>query len=244
MTKTNKQQALSRELALRIGLAAKVLPDVDARELLTVLVDRVGTPLTDKKLREITVKNLRTAMISEDGEGDTEDSSIDNEVMKEAVHYLWGDGVKDPSLPDLYAFEEGDMPGSVRVAVATTGGNIVDGHFGSCPYFYIYQVDQNETRLIAVRSTVGADDAEDKNAFRAALINDCQVMYVQSIGGPAAAKVVRANVHPIKIPKSGDVKETITKLQATLAGTPPPWLAKAMGVAPEDRVRFQQEDEE
>ena len=51
-------QALSRELALRIGLAAKALPDVDARELLTVLVNRLGTPLTDKKLREITVTDL------------------------------------------------------------------------------------------------------------------------------------------------------------------------------------------
>ena len=237
-------EVLSRELALRIGLAAKVLPDVDARELLNVLVSSLGTPLTDKKLREITVTDLRTAMVSADGEEDTEDTSINKDAMKEAVRYLWGDGVKDPSLPDLDAFEEGDMPGSVRVAVATTGKNQIDGHFGSCPYFYIYQVDQNETRLIDVRSTEGADDAEDKNAFRAALINDCNVMYVQSIGGPAAAKVVRANVHPIKVPEGGDAGETIARLQTTIAGTPPPWLAKAMGIAPEDRIRFQQEDEE
>jgi len=230
-------QALSRELALRIGLAAKVLPDIEARDLLLALVDQLGTPLTDKKLSALTIVKLKDTLSECGG------NSINNDALKLALSYLWGDGVKDPSIPDLDSYQEGDMPESIRVALATQGDHQLNGHFGSCPYFYIYQVDIAEIRLVDVRSTAGSNEAEDKNAFRADLINDCNVMYVQSIGGPAAAKVVRANIHPIKVPNGGDAEEVLTKLQQTLAGTPPPWLAKAMGVSAEERVRFQQEAE-
>ncbi|MGB1110107.1 MAG: dinitrogenase iron-molybdenum cofactor biosynthesis protein, partial [Gammaproteobacteria bacterium] len=75
----------------------------------------------------------------------------------------------------------------------------------------------------------------------------CQLLYVASIGGPAAAKVVRAGVHPIKLPPNAEVPEADTLLeglQVTLSGNPPPWLAKAMGASPEERVRFEREEDE
>jgi predicted Fe-Mo cluster-binding NifX family protein len=56
------------------------------------------------------------------------------------------------------------MPGSLRVAVAANRGENLDGHFGSCDRFLIYQVGQDAIRLIDVRSTAEADAAEDKNA--------------------------------------------------------------------------------
>ncbi|MDR2032881.1 MAG: dinitrogenase iron-molybdenum cofactor biosynthesis protein, partial [Azoarcus sp.] len=74
-----------------------------------------------------------------------------------------------------------------------------------------------------------ADEAEDKNAARAAIIADCQIVYLQSIGGPAAAKVVRAGVHPVKQARGGPARESLTRLQDSLA-SPPPWLARVMGV--------------
>jgi hypothetical protein len=73
------------------------------------------------------------------------------------------------------------------------------GIIGSCERFLVYQVSPDEVRLIAVRPTLAADHAEDRNVARAALIDDCQIVYVQSIGGPATAKVVRAGVHPVKV---------------------------------------------
>jgi nitrogen fixation protein NifX len=124
------------------------------------------------------------------------------------------------------------------VACCTNGGDAVDGHFGSGPYFYVYQIAESETRLIDVRTTNGADEAEDKNAFRAGLIGDCHVMYVQSIGGPAAAKVVRAGIYPIKMPQGGPIDDALGQLQSILSGSPPPWLAKAIGVPAEQRKRF------
>lgn len=119
--------------------------------------------------------------------------------------------------------------GSVRVACASNGGETLDGHFGSCVEFLVYQVSPQAVTLIERRDTAAADEAEDRNVARAALIGDCQVLFIQSIGGPAAAKVVRAGVHPVKVPKAVPARETLARLQTAL-GSPPPWLAKAMGV--------------
>jgi hypothetical protein len=86
--------------------------------------------------------------------------------------------------------------------------------------------------------------AEDKNAYRAGLVSDCQVLYVASIGGPAAAKVVKADVHPIKDPEGGPARARILGLRRVLGSRPPPWLAKVMGLAPQQRVRFEREEED
>jgi len=137
------------------------------------------------------------------------------------------------------SYEEGDMPGSIRVACASQGGEQMDGHFGSCPRFLIYQVSADEIRLIDLRATESAGQADDGSAYRAGLIEDCHILYIWSIGGPAAAKVVKAGIHPIKILEGGKALEVLAQLQKVLAGSPPPWLAKIMGVAPEERIRYQ-----
>ncbi len=235
--------SLSRDVALRVGMAARVLPGVNAAELLTVLVERLGLPITEKKLGGITVTDLRSALNSVDGEEDTEDTAVDKSYLKQAVRYLWGEEAEETDRPDIKPYTEGDMPGSVRVACASTDNEQIDGHFGSCPHYLIYQVSCDEIRLIDKRGAAAADDAEDKNAFRAALVKDCQVLYIQSIGGPAAAKVVRAGLHPMKIPDGGNAIEIIAKLQQILAGSPPPWLAKAIGLPAEERRRFGTDEE-
>jgi nitrogen fixation protein NifX len=155
------------------------------------------------------------------------------------VRLLWGQGVENSDFPAVDAYSEGEMPGSLRVAFAANRGENLDGHFGSCERFLIYQVGAEAIKLIAVRSTVEADAEEDKNAARSALINDCQIVYVQSIGGPAAAKVVRADIHPIKKPAGGKAREVLVELQGRLA-SPPPWLAQIMGVPSASLARFEE----
>jgi len=60
---------------------------------------------------------------------------------------------------------------------------------------------------------------------------------VQSIGGPAAAKAVRANVHPVKVPDGGKAGVTLERLQ-TVLDAPPPWLAKILGVEAKSLSKF------
>lgn len=114
---------------------------------------------------------------------------------------------------------------------------MLDGHFGSCERFLIYQLTPEALRLIAVRPTLEADHEEDRNAARAALIADCDVVFIQSIGGPAAAKVVRAAVHPVKVPRPESARGVLARLQISLR-QPPPWLAKVMGVPAASLEKF------
>lgn len=221
-------QSMTREAALRIALAAKELDGVSGPELVQALAEKLELPLTESKLAGITVTDLRE-IIAGDHADENCSVGIEQENLKQAVRLLWGEGVSGSELPVLDAYADGDMPGSIRVACASNNGEELDGHYGSCERFLIYQVSSDELRLLAVRPTLEADHAEDRNAGRARIISDCQVVYVQSIGGPAAAKVVRANVHPVKIPGSAPARDVLVRLQQTLT-MPPPWLAKIMGV--------------
>ena len=169
----NANMAISRDVALRIGLAARVLPGVDIPRLLDVLRERAGTPLTIEGLQKMTVTDLKTGLGSLDGEEDAEEMDISMEQFKLAVRYLWGEESVEPDLPEVQAFNEGDMPGSIRVAIASNTADELNGHFGSCPRFLVYQISVNEIRLVAIRSAAGADDSDDRNAFRANLIDDC-----------------------------------------------------------------------
>jgi nitrogen fixation protein NifX len=223
--------SMTREAALRIALAVRELPGVTAAGLVTALAERLGLPLTETKLGGVTVTDLREILA-----GDHADENcvvdVDQDTLKSSVRLLWGEGIEHSELPPVQRYQDGDMPGSIRVACASNNDETLDGHFGSCERFLVYQVSTSEMRLIGVRPTLAADHAEDRNAARAALIGDCQVAYFQSIGGPAAAKVVRAGVHPVKIPKSAPAREVLVTLQKALI-SPPPWLAKAMGVEAE-----------
>jgi nitrogen fixation protein NifX len=228
---------LPRELALRIALATRVLPDMTVARLIEILHDRVGTPLNDERLKAVTVTNLKTGIGSLDGEEDGEDIDIGLANIKLAVRYLWGEGEGEDDLPQVQSYKEGDLPSSIRVAIGSNDGTLVNGHFGSCIRFLVYQLSQTEHRLIGIRSTIEADNADDKNLFRAHLIKDCHVLFVQSIGGPAAAKVIRADIYPIKVPDVVDAEQQLKEFQAVFAA-PPPWLAKALGRSPEESARF------
>lgn len=228
----------SREAALRIALAARALNGLDVRALVGALIEKLESPLTETKLGTLTVEDLRVILA-----GNFADQAchvgVDDEALKEAVRMLWGQGVDNNDFPAVDAYSEGEMPGSLRVAFAANRGENLDGHFGSCERFLIYQVSPTAIKLVAIRSTVEADAAEDKNAARSALIGDCQIVYVQSIGGPAAAKVVRAGVHPVKKPTGGKAREVIVELQGRLT-SPPPWLAQIMGVPAASLARFEE----
>ena len=229
----------SREAALRIALAARALKGLDVKAFVGALIEKLEPPLTESKLAKLTVEDLRTLLAGDFAEQGCH-VGVAPDQLKEAVRLLWGQGLEHGDFPVIEAYAEGEMPGSIRVALAANRGENLDGHFGSCDRFLIYQVGKEAIKLIDVRSTAEADGAEDKNAARSALIGDCQIVYIQSIGGPAAAKVVRAGVHPIKKPGGGTAREVLVELQARLS-SPPPWLAQIMGVPSASLARFEAE---
>lgn len=234
----SEPQAMSRETALRIGLAARAMPGVDVRAFVAALAGKYGAPLSEEKLARVTVADM-SALLQGD---EIVEPDVAREQIKEAVRYLWGEGLAGDDVPRPEAYSDGDMPGSLRVAVASNNAERLDGHFGSCVRFLVYQVSRGDARLIDVRSTLNTDAAEDRNVARAELIRDCDLVYVQSIGGPAAAKVVRAGVHPVRLPEGGTAAAALARLQATM-DAPPPWLAKVMGVTAASLERFVEDAE-
>ncbi|MEZ5584046.1 MAG: nitrogen fixation protein NifX [Candidatus Competibacteraceae bacterium] len=235
MSATPGVAEFSREAALRVGLAARALPETTPARLMYVLVQALGMPLSEDKLNRLTVKHLKLA-----AEG--EFSEIEPVYLKQAIRYLKGerdtDIAHDAIVPQPY--QEGEMAGSIRVAFASNTGALLDGHFGSCRRFLIYQVSTTESRLIAVRPVEEPADLsrDDRQAYRVSLVKDCQILYVASIGGPPAGRVINAGVYPLKHPEEVAVQELLNRLQTMLAGNPPPWLAKILGAEPEQRVRF------
>ena len=133
-------EALPRELALRIALASRILPGIDVPRLLEILHERLGPPLDDEKLKSITVTNLKTGLGSLDGEEDGEDIGIGLANIKLAVRYLWGDEAEDEDLPEILPYKDGEMPDSIRIAIGSNSGALINGHFGSCIRFLVYQL--------------------------------------------------------------------------------------------------------
>lgn len=229
---------ITKAAAFRITLAAKAMAEVNLAAFTVKLAEKLGLPLTEEKLATLTVADLKLVLSGEE----TVEPDIDTASIKLAVRFLWGENGDSDDVPAPEAYVDGEMPGSLRVAVASNTSDQLDGHFGSALRFLVYQVGKDAIKLIDVRPTLLAEDAEDKNVARSELINDCQIVYVQSIGGPAAAKVVRANVHPIKFPTAAPAREALARLQGTLE-SPPPWLARIMGVEAKSLAQYAHAEE-
>lgn len=236
-----KEQPFSDEVALRIALATRTLPGISIAEVLEALQKNLGDQLDETGLGKITVTQLKTAFgqtYNLDGEEDGEDSRMMLTELKEAVRILWGEtGEIDHSLPAIEPYAAGEIPDSIRIAVASNTGEELDGHFGSCLRYLIYQLSATELKLIDIREAAAADLSDDKNAFRVSLIQDCHVVYMVSIGGPAAAKVIKGGLYPMKYTEGGAARDVLAQLQKVIATSPPPWLAKILGVAAGERVK-------
>ncbi|MCC6076268.1 dinitrogenase iron-molybdenum cofactor biosynthesis protein [Pseudomonas sp. GCM10022188] len=235
----SRHAQLPGHLALRIALAARTLKGVDTAHLLRALIAAVGEPITEARLRKLRASRLYTRLL-ETAPADAAAPVIGERQLHSALGLLKGRGVSMPQdpLPVPQSYREGEFEDSVRIACASDSGERMDGSFGGCARFLIYQISPRDSRLIDIRVPAAAAEDDDRYALRAELLHDCQLLYTLSIGGPAAAKVIRAGVHPIKQARALPAGEIVEELQRVLATTPPPWLAKAMGAEPGRRVRF------
>jgi len=134
-------------------------------------------------------------------------------------------------------------PGVVRVAIATRDMKGLNAHFGSAPKFAIYDVTKEGWDFVeAVGFGDTSDetgshksDGDDKIGPKVNVLGGCHLLFCLAIGGPAAAKVVSAHIHPIKTPQAAPIPEVLERTRAMLAGSPPPWLRKVLmsaGVGP------------
>ena len=119
----------------------------------------------------------------------------------------------------------------MKVAFSTQDKQRVDAHFGWAKHLAVYEVTAQGYRYVQTFDFGGElqeDGNEDKLAPKLAAIADCAILYVAAIGGSAAARVVAAKIHPIKVAQPEPILDSLEKLREVLRGTPPPWLRKAL----------------
>jgi nitrogen fixation protein NifX len=107
-------------------------------------------------------------------------------------------------------------------------GELVDGHFGSCLRVLVYEANATQAQLVDVRATDSHLKGEKRTDSLIKQIHDCHLMFTLSIGGPAAAKVTRAGIHPVKKNSLLEAKTVLDDLNDVIAGTPPPWIEKLL----------------
>ena len=142
-------------------------------------------------------------------------------------------------------------PGSLRVAIATQDMKNLNAHFGSAKRFAIYDVSPVEWSFV---ETVSFDDVSDESGKHRPEGDDritpkvegltgCHLLFCLAIGGPSAAKIVSAGIHPVKIPQAQSIDAVLERTRAMLSGSPPPWLRKVLaGAGAVSKPRFDEED--
>jgi nitrogen fixation protein NifX len=132
----------------------------------------------------------------------------------------------------------------MKIAFATQDKQRVDAHFGWAKHIAIYDVTPEGYTYVETLDFGGdldEDGNEDKLGPKLDVIRDCVIVYVAAIGGSAAARVVAAKVHPIKVTQPEPIMDLLEKLQDVLQGTPPPWLRKALLKGQDRAIDFEDE---
>ncbi|WP_404378740.1 nitrogen fixation protein NifX [Caenispirillum salinarum] len=141
--------------------------------------------------------------------------------------------------------------GTMKIAFTTQDMKTVDAHFASARNIAVYEVDDAGYRFLEAMQFDNTsneegkhtDDGEDRIAAKIGALDGCAILFVKAIGGPAAAKVVAARVHPIKVPEPEPITQVLDRTVAMLKGTPPPWLRKALGKTDERDLSFLDEED-
>ncbi|MBF0563098.1 MAG: nitrogen fixation protein NifX [Alphaproteobacteria bacterium] len=139
--------------------------------------------------------------------------------------------------------------GTMRIAIATQDMKRLDAHFGSTRRFAVYDVSKEGHRFVeAIQfETISgedghhADDGEDRIGPKVEALKGCALLFVLAIGGPAAARVIAARIHPIKVQQPESIEAVLSRVQTMLSGTPPPWLRK---IVAQERPDFLDEETE
>ncbi|WP_295051500.1 nitrogen fixation protein NifX [Sulfuricurvum sp.] len=135
---------------------------------------------------------------------------------------------------------EGDtkMKNALKVAFATKDMEEINAHFGGAKEFVVYNVSKEGFELSEVIKTDSTEpEDDDKTDYRVRALKGVNIMYSESIGGTAAAKVIRAGIHPMKANDMTRIEDVLKNLVTMINGNPPPWIKNIMQMQTEHDVR-------
>ncbi|WP_022850362.1 nitrogen fixation protein NifX [Limisalsivibrio acetivorans] len=120
----------------------------------------------------------------------------------------------------------------MKVAFCTNNKTHVDEHFGRSESIAIYDVSPDGHSFDEMRPMTAVDSSREDHSLdteaKAEKLSDCAMIYMEQIGGPAAAVVVRKGIHPVKVEPGTAIDNILNNIVEVLGDNPPPWLKKAM----------------
>ena len=138
----------------------------------------------------------------------------------------------------------------LRIAIASRDGESLNAHFGSAEKFMVYDVTPARHELVqAIEVTQVSDESgdhkvesEDKNGRKIAALAGCHIVFVLAVGGPVAAKILAAKIHPIKIAEPESIDSVLSRVKTFMTSDPPPWLRKVLAATSARSMSFLDED--
>ena len=115
----------------------------------------------------------------------------------------------------------------MKVGFATNDNILINDHFGWAKNFAVYEINGDRFKFLENRH-FEEDETEELNKIDKKIegLRDLKIIFVESIGGTAAARVVKSGIHPVKSKPNDKIEAVMEELQAVLSKNPPPWLKK------------------
>jgi nitrogen fixation protein NifX len=137
---------------------------------------------------------------------------------------------------------------SLRIAFASSDRKSVDQHFGAAEAFAIYELSEDDAKLIEVAeftdSDVVMDGHEGKLASKIDLLSSCAAVYCNAVGASAIKQLLAAGIQPMKVDEGALIDELLCGLNQAMLNAPPPWMAKYLKQSAPAEDRFAAMEEE
>lgn len=228
---------LESQVYWRLLALAQQLPAIGQEPLFDWVCSLLDGPLNSSNLAALSLEQLQARALPQM-------AGLDATGWQTLLAVLHG---QLPLHLDPRPVAPGSGDDALLAAFASSDGVRINGHFGACPLFFIYRITPAATRLVDIRrfSARDADQAgSESNEQRAQLLAGCHLLFCEAIGGPAAARVIRHGIHPVKVRRDPSLSTQLAELRRMMSGPLPPWLAKALGRRSDLADRFDLEHEE
>ena len=114
----------------------------------------------------------------------------------------------------------------MKVGFATNDNILINDHFGWAKNFAVYEINRDGFKFLENRYFEEEIEELSKIDKKIEGLRDLKIIFVESIGGTAAARVVKSGIHPVKSKPNDKIEAVMEELQTVLSKNPPPWLKK------------------
>ena len=120
----------------------------------------------------------------------------------------------------------------MKVGFATNDNILINDHFGWAKNFAIYEINTDGFEFLENRYFEEELEEFNKIDKKIEKLRDVKIIFIESIGGTAAARVVKSGIYPIVKKGNGAksaplrIEDVMKELRDVLSKNPPPWLKK------------------